>query len=298
MSKIPYFFETPVPRYFRETGWLDPNNKMFFKNLAFLTWSFSRCSKESQVVILESKQIILEPFEFVCGREKNSIECGLTPDMFRTQLKTYQNAGLLKKTPNSLPNHYSCYIWLTERFLKPDTQPNAQPGPNQPPTSPHKQETRITELKKTTGGAVSFLIESLDLTIDEKKSLSSKNFSDDRIILAIDYFKIVPPRKDLISGIIWHCKEPTPPIASKKSSIQSEKMKLIVDFQKWLKENGHKNIAEVNEREIPNGVMHIPSLVGMTQISLNSPVEILKLDFKQSKEERKLRSDQKIIQIS
>ena len=150
MSNIPYFFDTPVPKYFRENGWLDPSSKMYFKNLAFLTWAFSRCNRHPHTIVLESKEITLQPFEFVCGREKSSIECGLTPGQFRNQQISYQKAGLLKKTTNSLTNHYSCYIWLTGQFTKDNNQQNNQPTTNQQPTNNHKLDIRNKNKETTT----------------------------------------------------------------------------------------------------------------------------------------------------
>ncbi len=140
MSEIPYYFDTPVPKYFRENGWYNSQN-----SILFLTWAFSKCSLDKRSIVHDSKEIILQPFEFITGRSKSAAECLLSEDAFKHQLKIMQKAGLLKKTPNSTPNRFTCYIWLTERFLKHNTQLNTQLTPNSHPTE--RPQSRIKNLR-------------------------------------------------------------------------------------------------------------------------------------------------------
>lgn len=120
MSKIPFVFETPVPKYFRETGWFKNQNTMIF-----VTWAFSKCSTIPRKVIMDGREITLAPYEFIAGRRSGSAECFLTEDAFRYQLNRLLKSGLLKKTPNSSMNRFTCYIWSTECFTK--TQKNICP---------------------------------------------------------------------------------------------------------------------------------------------------------------------------
>jgi hypothetical protein len=129
MAEIPYFFETPVPKYFRENGWFTTPN-----TILFVTWAFSKCSIDARTVVHDHREIKLAPFEFITGRAKSSAESLLTEDAFKHQLKMMLNAGLLKKTPNSTPNRFTCYIWLTDRFCKTHAQLNAVLTPNSRPT--------------------------------------------------------------------------------------------------------------------------------------------------------------------
>jgi hypothetical protein len=135
VSKIPYFFETPVPKYFRENGWFDSEHT--FK---FVTWAFSRCSTQSHKKVINNKEITLQPYEFIAGRLTSPKECFLSENIFRNQLISMQKAGLLKKSTNSLTNKYTCYIWVTDRFLKNDNQQNNQQITNRQPTDNHNQE--------------------------------------------------------------------------------------------------------------------------------------------------------------
>lgn len=142
MAEIPYFFDTPIPKYFRETGWFGTPNSVLF-----LTWAFSKCSIEKRIVVHDCKEITLQPYEFITGRGKSSADSLLTEDAFRHQLKSFINAGLLKKTPNSTPNRFTCYVWVTERFSKPNPQLNTQLTPNSPPTE-HPQSRRKKRISK------------------------------------------------------------------------------------------------------------------------------------------------------
>lgn len=137
MSKIPYYFETPIPKYFRENGWFKCEH--MFK---FIHWAFSRCQTVAHKTVMEGRELLIQPFEFIAGRISSSSECFLTENIFRNQRLKLEKAGLLKKTTNSLTNHYSCYIWSTEVFSQTNNQPNNQPLTNHQPTINHKERTR------------------------------------------------------------------------------------------------------------------------------------------------------------
>ncbi len=142
-NKIPYFFETPVPKYFRETGWF--KNENAFK---FVCWAFSRCSSQSHKVILDNKEVLLEPFEFVAGRLTCSEECFLSEKQFRGQLFSMIESGLLKKGANSKANRYSTYIWVTSAFSKYEGQQKVQQRANSGPTHGHNQEEKNIRYKE------------------------------------------------------------------------------------------------------------------------------------------------------
>lgn len=169
MSKIPYSFETPVPKYFRENGWF--KNENTFK---FVTWAFSKCSNQTHIVVMNNKEIILEPYEFVAGRLTSPGECFLTENIFRNQLISMQKAGLLKKSTNSLTNHYTCYIWVTERFYKNNNQQNNQPTTNRQPTDHHNQSDKKIIFKEDHPSIPSFEKNGSDELIDSSFSKKTK----------------------------------------------------------------------------------------------------------------------------
>lgn len=171
MSEIPYYFETPIPKYFRETGWFNNPN-----TILFVTWAFSRCSNEKRTIVHDRKEITLAPYEFITGRGKSSADCLLSEDAFKHQLNTMQNAGLLKKTPNSTPNRFTCYIWVTDRFSKPNTQLNTQLSANSTPTE-RTQSRRKKIRSKEDHPSIPSVIGDQGMT-DDFSSNEKKNNSD------------------------------------------------------------------------------------------------------------------------
>jgi hypothetical protein len=230
MSKIPYLFETPVPKYFREMGWFQNENT--FK---FVTWAFSKCRSQIWTLNYENIEIQLAPFEFICGRKKSSAECFLTPDEFRTQLKVLVNAGFLKKSPNSKPNRFNAYIWVTSRFSKDDPQPKNQPIPNPSPTLPHRQRTQEhKEIKENNNSVCVFqkkiyecIKDESELSEDEKIELSK--FEEDVVVNAYavvsGYGKI---ETTFFIAMKSACKNKFKPRRKSKSEEQ--------DRLKWIKE--------------------------------------------------------------
>lgn len=145
MAKIPFPFEIS-PSYFRKNGWFHPKqNKLYEKSLAFITWCFSRCSSEKNIVYHDCKEIELEPFEFIFGRRICSEETGLTDREIRVQQKNLINSGFLKKASSKTTNKYSVYKWVTNRFLKIEVQQNDQQATSKRPAE--RPQSRIEESK-------------------------------------------------------------------------------------------------------------------------------------------------------
>lgn len=143
MAEIPYFFETPVPKYFRENGWFECEH--MFK---FVNWAFSKCQTIPHKTVIHGKEILLAPYEFIAGRLTSPKECFLTENIFRNQLISLQKGGLLKKSTNSLTNKYTCYIWVTACFSKKINQQNNQQSTNSQPTVNHESEEKKSILKE------------------------------------------------------------------------------------------------------------------------------------------------------
>lgn len=147
MSKIPYLFETPIPKYFREQGWF--NNENIFK---FVVWAFSKCSPEPRKIVMQGKEITLAPFEFIAGRLSSPKECFLTEKQFRGPTVFLQKSGILKKTANSKANKYSCYVWVVERFTDKGEdekgQQKVQQRANRGPTEGHNLDDKKIRIKE------------------------------------------------------------------------------------------------------------------------------------------------------
>lgn len=141
-NKIPYYFETPVPKYFRIRGFFkDP------KNCAFVTWAFERCSNTKKIIQYDNQLIELSAYQFIFGRKVCSQETGLTEDEVRTQQKRWEKLCFLKKSPNKTPKRFTVYEWSMSHFFKEDPQQNPQQTPNKPPTNPHNIDLDNLESK-------------------------------------------------------------------------------------------------------------------------------------------------------
>jgi len=137
MSEIPYYFDTPVPKYFRQQG-LFQNQK----NCAFVTWCFQRCSSEERVIFHDNKKITLKPYQFIFGRMICCEETGLTENEVRTQQERWESMDFLKKTTNKTTNRFTIYEWVLTAFLKVDHQQNNQQTTNKQPINNHNQEEK------------------------------------------------------------------------------------------------------------------------------------------------------------
>ena len=147
-GKIPFSFDG-VPKFFLENNWLDPKpDGSHFKRSFFISWAFNKCSPYKKTEPHGGYEIVLEPYEFICGRKVGSKETGLTEKEFRGQLELWVRNGFLEKTANSRANHFSCYKWVTSRFSETEGQPKGQPRANPGPTKGHKQDIEIIDYKE------------------------------------------------------------------------------------------------------------------------------------------------------
>lgn len=162
VSKIPYFFETPIPKYFREKG-LFKNEKTW----KFVSWAFSKCSNQPRTIIYDNCEITLQPYEFICGRNSSSAECFLTPKEFRGQLDSLIKLGLTQKGANSKANRFSTYIWVTSKFSDNKGQLAGQ----------------LTGQHRANSGPQSICIEDINDIEDHHPSIPSfENEKDDELI--------------------------------------------------------------------------------------------------------------------
>lgn len=209
MSKIPYTFDTPVPSDFRKNGWFKSDNC-----LKFVTWAFARCLPYERDICHDNQNIHLKPFQFIFGRYKCSLETNMSEDEVRTQQKSMESAGFLKKCPNKTPNRFTIYEWTTESFTQINPQVNPQLTPNKPPTNPHNQEEQIIDPKENNDVFESCcLFDCLEkdnrLDLEDKHALMK--FPEKRVIAAIQYSLTVKVKKSLIALLIWHCTTKKPP---------------------------------------------------------------------------------------
>lgn len=151
MSKIPFYFSPPTPKFFRDKGLLKNP-----KNLAFVTWCFERCFHEERIIFHDNAKITLEPYQFIFGRMVCSNETGLTENEVRTQQEKWENYGYLKKitgkTTNKTTKRFTVYEWVLTDIIKNDHQQNHQQNhqvtTKRPPSDHHNQEEEIIRIEK------------------------------------------------------------------------------------------------------------------------------------------------------
>jgi len=120
---------------------------------------------------------------------------------------------------------------------------------------PHNKTNNIH--KEQQQGVVVFyrcIKEMKDLTDDEKKSLMK--FSEERVVLALEFSKIQPPTSSLIQLLIWHCKLSKPPKAdpSKTKTEPGENRKLAKEYaNKYISENYKIEVLSKGVEFTPKG---------------------------------------------
>jgi len=209
MSKIPYIFETPVPSFFRERGWFKTDN-----TLKFVTWAFARCCSFDRDICHDNKNIHLKAFQFIFGRHRCSIETNMSEDEVRTQVKSMESAGYLKKAPNKTPSRFTIYEWLTTSFSETNPQVNPQVTPKSPPSHPHNLDSQNLDIQKNNDECERrcfFQCLKEDNRLDDEDRQALMKFSEDRIELALEYSKKVKATVSLMAQLIWHCNQKKPP---------------------------------------------------------------------------------------
>jgi hypothetical protein len=177
MSKIPFSF-TAIPEYFFTSGWLSFDNpEKFTKRMMFLHWAFKKCSIGPKKVPFDGRMVELGPYEFIYGRNKSAAECGLTCEELRHQLNAHRNAKFIEKAPNSAPNRFTVYRWVTEAFYENNPQLNPPLNPQlNPQLNPHKSYDRLKKRDKIDHPSIpSFEKKGQDDLIDDLSLKENKN---------------------------------------------------------------------------------------------------------------------------
>jgi len=93
MSKLPYSFLAIPHEFLTEDFLRDP------VMMRFIVWMIKRISPDPTLVPLKGKgrQLLLEPFEFMFGREKCAIATGMSLKNVYTRLNQLTGLGYLKK---------------------------------------------------------------------------------------------------------------------------------------------------------------------------------------------------------
>ena len=117
-----------------------------------------------------------------------------------------------------------------------------------------------------------------------KKAL--KKFSPERILLAGEYSKHVEPTKDLISMLIWHCKEEEPPIPP-MSNEQIQKQNIAENKKYALKVSNECEAKNYRIDILQNSIEFVPNSGQIAPDVLNFTCKTFKKDLENILKDRK-----------
>jgi hypothetical protein len=144
------------------------------------------------------------------------------------------------------------------------------------------------EVKKTTTSSDSrelylCLQNCPDLSIEEKTSLMK--YPQNRVEAAIDWAPTQTIKKSLIGALHWHCKQDVIPSTSTTHIGQTPQQTAAWEYNRLLKEQGYEELASRNEEAISKDHIWIVQNGSSTTVTLKAPLEILRTDLTQSRNE-------------
>lgn len=158
MSKIPYVF-LAMPHEFLTWDFLDDPIMMHF-----IVWMMKRISSEPSFIPLkgEGKQLHLEPFEFMFGRETSALAAGISLKNARTRVKQLIGLGYIKKVASKGASTYSVYSLEVGalRQVVNGRQSGQQPGQQMGQRTGHNLEAQISNpkcIKETSNVSAKFV---------------------------------------------------------------------------------------------------------------------------------------------
>ena len=145
MSKLPYVFLAIPHEFLTEDFLKDP------VMMRFVVWMFKRISPNSSLVPLKGigRQLFLDPFEFMFGRETCALAAGISLKNARTRLEQLIGLGYIKKVAGKGASTFSVYC-LEIRALRQNIngqQSEQQLGQQTGQRTGHNLEAQIPDLK-------------------------------------------------------------------------------------------------------------------------------------------------------
>jgi hypothetical protein len=173
MPRIPYVFRA-IPDEFLTEDFLND-----LPMIRLIVWMMKRISTNSNYIPLKnsSKQLLLEPFEFMFGRDQCARDANISSKNVRTRLKQLIGLGYIEEIENKKARTYSVYRLVTTAFRQNSGQQQGQQSGNENghPVG-HK---RKTEFKKDKS-----IKEASNVKPVDKSLLSDKQNEDLAVLLA------------------------------------------------------------------------------------------------------------------
>ncbi len=171
MSKLPYVFLAIPHEFLTEDFLKDPIM------MRFVVWMFKRISPNPSMVPLKGmgKQLLLDPFEFMFGRETCAVIAGISLKNARTRIKQLIGLGYIKKVAGKGASTFSVYC-LETRALRQSVngqQSEQQLGQQTGQQTGHNLEAQIPDLKiiKETPNVISKSVDRSPFSDKQKSDL-------------------------------------------------------------------------------------------------------------------------------
>jgi hypothetical protein len=141
--------------------------------MRFVVWMFKRISPNSSLVPLKGigRQLLLDPFEFMFGRETCALAAGISLKNARTRLEQLIGLGYIKKVAGKGASTFSVYCLETGALRQ---SVNGQQSEQQlGQRTGHNLETQIPDLKiiKATPNVISKIVDRSPFSDKQKNDL-------------------------------------------------------------------------------------------------------------------------------
>ncbi len=141
----------------------------------------------------------------------------------------------------------------------------------------YEEETTTPKIHEDVVDVFSFL---KNFSLNEEEVIAIKRalkkFSPERINLAAEYSKYETPTVDLVSMLVWHCKEPIAPISNKKDQkdIVIENKKYAKDIKKNYEAKNYRiDILQNSIEFVPNSGQISPDVLNFTCKTFKKDIE-------------------------
>jgi hypothetical protein len=164
-----------------------------------------------------------------------------------------------------------------------------EPDRNQSGTNPEpltKKEEKEEEKRAAAAYSRTFYkcLEGLGLSDQEKRSMMY--YSEQRVAYAVEFVKRKHNVDSPIGLMMWVCQQPSLPELPRESRKNvTPQQKLAWEYNQFLSNNGHSDLATQNEEVIASDRMKIIDRGQPIQISLNQAIMTIQEDFRKSKDE-------------
>lgn len=143
MSSLTFKFNAIPNEFFTDEFLEDPIM------MKFIRWIYKNISSVSRIGRMNGRNIPLEPFEFIFGRETSAEKAGISPMNARTRANQLKSMGYIEKVTSKSTSTFTVYRLMTESFEQNGNQHSNQvTNQHSNQHSNHNIEPRTKNLKR------------------------------------------------------------------------------------------------------------------------------------------------------